>query len=241
MGDMQQKAPNAWVWEATAETERQPKAETVDVSFEDLGEVCEPVNGCDAVMQATADSGKHTIPPDIFDVQPHSTGHVCPAELDDGVKFAELYGELRRVREEQDHKKTHGTELVKGWREEIARHKDTQQQLKIMTEGRDEYRELYVDCAARFDALDRKMRRAAILERNSDEIHSSLKYATSDELTLVRRIVTKLMGEGRREYGPFCVATETRTAEELEEEAADELADGMVYTAMAAMVRGRDA
>ncbi len=69
-----------------------------------------------------------------------------------------------------------------------------------------------------------------------DAIVGALRNATDDESALVLRVVRKLMGEGRREYGPFVVATETRTVEQLREEEADEKADALVYGTMAEMV-----
>ena len=148
------------------------------------------------------------VPPDIFEPD--------HPQLDDGLRFAELYGELRNVRAERD-----------SWEEA---YEDLHGQLKVMTEDRDEYRREALAETERFRTLSPVARQFAQI----------MKGATGDEFKLVHRIVTKLMGEGRKEYGPFCVSTETRTAEHLRDESADELADAIVYGAMAEMVGERE-
>lgn len=56
---------------------------------------------------------------------------------------------------------------------------------------------------------------------------------TPDELKVVRRMIGKMMGEGRREYGKLDLATDTRTPQELVMEALDECLDSMMYVSMA--------
>lgn len=119
-------------------------------------------NGFAKVMQAAAETGKHIIPPDIFPA-PQSEGE------EDSIKFKELYGELCREREAlakcheliQEQASKLGEEMLarvgaeqkveellplRAWkgRDVFEVIPELMQQLKIMTEDRDEYQAKYL-------------------------------------------------------------------------------------------------
>ena len=53
---------------------------------------------------------------------------------------------------------------------------------------------------------------------------------SKDEVRVAHMFVSKFMGEGRKEYGKLSLKTDPRTIEQIKNEAADEVADGLFYT-----------
>lgn len=132
---------------------------------------------------------------------------------------------------------------------------ELQGRLAVMTEDRDEYQQQLANCRESNQAVQaEKLELRRQLDRVADQLvrnqaqpriwfskHSErflaeLEHANEDECKLALRVVRKIVGEGREEYGPFVAKTDTRTPEQLREEALDEKADSLTYSVMAEMV-----
>jgi len=150
---------------------------------------------------------KHTIEPDIFEEasEPRSLRSRIERELEHGTRLAELNEEIRELRQH-----LHMVDVQNA---------DLRQQLKVMAEDRDEYRDNW---------------------EYSGTVARAMADATEDERAMVATYVAKLMGEGRREYGPLDLMMDDR---DLLGEAEDELDDVMSYAMMAKrrlwLLRGR--
>lgn len=70
-------------------------------------------------------------------------------------------------------------------------------------------------------------------------ILEQLPEMTRDEAAVTRQFVEQLMGEGRREYGPLNLDTDSRTVEELLRNLADEGLDRTFYAIVARMKMGQ--
>jgi hypothetical protein len=181
----------------------------------------------DAVLDEVAESVKC----------PSSTDE-DPPQLADGVKFAALYGELRRVREELECAK-----FVRA---------DALGQLKVMREDRDEYLDLYrqtlrsyeeatsavIVLGDDFGGLSERAREERFREVSGLppkqmqavlEVIDLLEGASEDEQVMALTYVQKLMGEGRSEHGKLDLAKDER---KFTRESLDELDDVMSYLMM---------
>ena len=98
----------------------------------------------------------------------------------------------------------------------LAENQDLAQQLKVMTEDRDEYRRrtLSLQSSVSIEVAD---------------IRHALEHASKDELCIAREFVEKLMGEGRKEHGALDLSKDERS---LLGEAKDELTDTISYLLM---------
>ncbi len=65
------------------------------------------------------------------------------------------------------------------------------------------------------------------------ELWKLLKPATEDEIGIVAMLARKLMGEGRREYGPLSLKTDDRTVGDIVRDSCDELVDTLFYMFLA--------
>lgn len=52
---------------------------------------------------------------------------------------------------------------------------------------------------------------------------------SEDEVRVAHLFIGKFMGEGRKEYGPLNLKTETRSLKKIINEGKDEVADGLFY------------
>ena len=185
------------------------------------------------------DPVKHVIEPDRFD-------DVAPVELErelaHGVALAQANARARELR-------AHADAVEANRRKDLAEIASLRAQLKVMEEDRDGFKKAFKDQCLSQEVSERLAHApraaldavSAIIDAPDDacNITAAMAGASADELTLVLRIARKLMGEGRREYGPFCVATDERTGDDLREQAMDEHADGYAYNVMAKMIDER--
>lgn len=121
--------------------------------------------------------------------------------------------------------------LIENMRMQAKADKDA---LKVMTEDRDEYRER---AESRARQLDYIRRWSPIPYEVLDSLNE--KAATPDEIAVVRAFIAKVMGEGRKEYGPLDLSTDKRTVGQVRAEQRDELLDACFYGLMAGMKEGQ--
>lgn len=256
------------------------------------------------VLDRDKAEAKHTIEPDIFE---HPTTYSDKFEKA-AVLVGEQVAEIRELKETIENLNEHNASMFRSWSKALGEVRDLKkgeerqlahtdrlqryvrdadesatelkQQLKVMTEDRDEYQKAFRDQCA-FQDITGKLADAprdvleavkAVLKGQQDtaqpfitrgmqalvgqpeklerewrrrtstdaELDAVMEGATADEWALVRGAAmgaaTKLMLEGRSEYGAFQAATETRTPAELRAEGAAEHEDGNTYYRMADMV-----
>lgn len=85
---------------------------------------------------------------------------------------------------------------------------------------------------AKRESIRRFNRRRRRADAHS-EIVEAIADATVDELEIIHIFISKVMGEGRDEYGPLDLDSDMRTAEECIGETLDELADSGFWAIMA--------
>jgi hypothetical protein len=157
-----------------------------------------------------------------------------PGTLSDKERLVIAMAELAKVNRELREVRRARNEFAMVLQADIERlesEKATEIQKYIALHEAKRLKQVTID-GLRADLEGNKVKRQVQMANTIDE---SIADASPDELELIQRFTTKLMSEGRRQYGRLDLASDKRAPEDFREEALDEGCDAVAYLLMAMM------
>lgn len=143
---------------------------------------------------------------------------VLPADESADLLVDEFIAQRRATALHEQQQVNAGTQLVKL----NQRVRELEQELKVMAEDRDDFAS--------------KLR----WTRYHKRVCTYMDCMTADEMAVTSGFVDKLMGEGRDEYGPLDLSTDTRSVVDMLTDMADERYDSTFYAIMAKLAADRE-